>query len=120
MRAELRALDTADAEGGDLRAFRPEDGEHFTLAVTAFHWPGERPRRRAISIHCLLSELVGRGATPEALCVSAAQLPLDRWDPELVERAIGDLCRRTEGENWHDIAVKLARYGHWEFEDYRS
>jgi hypothetical protein len=46
-------------------------------------------------------------------------LLLDRWDPELVERAIGDLCRRTEGENWHDIAVKLARYGHWEFEDYR-
>lgn len=34
MRAELRALDTADVDGGDLRAFRAEDGEHFT-AVTA-------------------------------------------------------------------------------------
>jgi hypothetical protein len=38
----------------------------------------------------------------------------------LVERALRDLCRRTEGDAWVDIAIKLSRYGLWEFEDYRE
>ena len=47
-------------------------------------------------------------------------LVIERWNPELVERAIGDLCRRVEGDDWHQIAERLARFGHWEFEDYRE
>lgn len=46
-------------------------------------------------------------------------LLLQEWDPALVKRAIGDLCRRTEGSNWNVVAVRLSRYSRWEFEDYR-
>jgi hypothetical protein len=45
---------------------------------------------------------------------------LDRWSAELVERAIADLCRHTEGETWQEVAQKLSRYARWEFEDYRE
>jgi hypothetical protein len=120
MRAELRSLDTADAEGGELRAFRPEDGEHFTLAVTASIGPKNGRGEELFQFTVCSPSWLAAERLPKGFAFQRHTLLLDRWDPELVERAIGDLCRRTEGENWHEIAVKLARYGHWEFEDYRS
>ena len=41
-------------------------------------------------------------------------------DYAIVERAIKDVVGRAEGADWHSVAAKIARYGHWEFEDYRS
>jgi hypothetical protein len=28
-----------------------------------------------------------------------------RWDYSVLERAIGDLCRRTEGQDWAEVAA---------------
>ena len=57
-------------------------------------------------------------ARPKGFAFQRA-LVLDRWSPDLVERAIADLCRHTEGDTWEQVARKLSRYGQWEFEDYR-
>jgi hypothetical protein len=40
-----------------------------------------------------------------------------RWN--LVEAAIRSLCNDVSGPTWAEVAAKLARYGQWEFEDYR-
>jgi hypothetical protein len=45
---------------------------------------------------------------------------LSRWDFDVLQRAISDLCSRTEGSDWNEVATKLSRYGGWEFEDYRE
>ena len=39
---------------------------------------------------------------------------------QLVRRAIGDICFRTEGADWREIAAKLRLYDDWEFEGYRE
>jgi hypothetical protein len=36
----------------------------------------------------------------------------------LVKRAVRDLCLRTEGNDWRDVATRSSRYACWEFEDY--
>jgi len=43
---------------------------------------------------------------------------LERFDWELVEKAICDICANASGETWEDIAHFIARYGSWEYEDY--
>jgi hypothetical protein len=113
-------LDTADADGGDLRAFRPEDAERFTLGVTASIGPaGEEGAEQFQFTVCSPSWLVGQ-ELPKGFAFQRDTLLVERWDPDLVERAIGDLCRRTEGETWTEVATKLSRFGYWEFEDYRD
>jgi len=47
-------------------------------------------------------------------------LVLSRWNYATLLRALTDLCLHTEGEDWEQIAMKLSRYGAWEFEDYRE
>ncbi len=76
------------------------DGEEqFQFTVCSPSWLSAQPRAKGFAFcrHTLL---------------------LERWDPELVDRAIRDLCRRTEGESWTEVASKLSRFGRWEFEDY--
>ncbi len=120
MRAALKGLDTGDAEGGDPRAFRPDDGTCFMLEVTASIGPaGQEGAELFQFIVCSPSWLVTE-PLPKGFEFHRHTLLLERWDPKLVERAIGDLCRRTEGENWDEVALKLSRFGYWEFEEYRE
>jgi hypothetical protein len=57
---------------------------------------------------------------PKGFAFQRHTLLLEQWDPDVVEPAIGDLCRRTTGEGWGEVESKLSRFGLWEFEDYRE
>lgn len=46
------------------------------------------------------------------------RLLVGRWDPDLVRRAVEDLCARTSGRDWREVATRLSRYLAWEFDDY--
>jgi len=119
VRAQLKALDSADAPGGDIRAFEPEDAEDFRLAVTATIGPAGLEGEELFQFTVCSAARLARQPLPKGFAFQRHTLVLDKWDPSLIERAIGDLCLRTEGEEWHEIAVKLSRFGGWEFEDYR-
>jgi hypothetical protein len=119
MQAELKALDAADAPGSDVRAFHPEDPACFALAVTASIGPVGEDGAELFQFTVCSASWLARQALPKGFAFQRHTLLLDRWDPDLAERAITDLCRHTHGDTWQEIAEKLSRYGHWEFEDYR-
>lgn len=119
MRAELKGLDTADAEGGELVGFCPEDAEHFALGVAASIGPAGEDGAELFQFEVCSPSWLASQSLPKGFAFQRHTLLLERWDPQLVERAIRDLCLRTEGEGWAQIAGKLSRYGLWEFEDYR-
>jgi hypothetical protein len=78
-----------------------EGAEQFQFTVCSPSWLAEQP-------------------LPRGYAFARDTLLLARWDPELVERAIADLCRLTVGDTWSEVAAKLSRYAYWEFEDYRG
>jgi hypothetical protein len=119
VRAELHSLDTADARHGALDAFVPEDSEHFGLAVTATIGPADGRGGEQFQFTVCSPSWLAAEDRPKGFAFQRTLL-LDRWSAELVERAIADLCRHTEGETWQEVAQKLSRYAHWEFEDYRE
>lgn len=41
---------------------------------------------------------------------------LDHYDYETLRRAIADLCQRSTGPTWSEVATQLSRYGAWESE----
>ena len=42
------------------------------------------------------------------------------YDIRILESQLRRLCSRTVADSWQEIAARLARFGHWEFEDYRD
>jgi hypothetical protein len=120
VRAELKGLDTPDAEVMDLRSYVPEDSTHFGLEVTATIGPAGGEGEELFYFHVCSASWLRDDPLRKGLAFLRNTLLLACWDADLVERAIADLCRRTEGEGWHEVAQKLSRYGRWEFEDYRE
>ncbi len=120
MRAELKGLDAADAPGSDLALFRPDDAEHFVLWVTATIGPADHPGEELFQFCVCSPGWLASQSLQKGFAFQRHTLLLERWDPELVERAIGDLCRRTEGTDWSEVGTALSRFGRWEFEDYRE
>jgi len=43
-----------------------------------------------------------------------------KYDYDLIEQIIKNLCYQAKGEDWQTIGNYLARYSGWEFEDYKE
>jgi hypothetical protein len=121
MQADLKSLDSPDTPDGDLVSFRPDNAESFAILVTATVGPAGDVRGGDLFDFtvCTATWLISQ-PLPKGFAFQRHLLVLERWDAQLVERAIVDLCRRTVGESWHEIAQQLSRYGRWEFEGYRE
>jgi hypothetical protein len=108
VRAHLRSLDSPDALSG-LDEYRPDDPANFQISVAAIVGPDDSSG----------GELFYFSVCTAQWLLEHHVLLVARWDAALVLRAIRDLCRHTVGDNWNEVAVKLGRYGAWEFHDYR-
>lgn len=47
-------------------------------------------------------------------------LVVNSFHPDEVESAIRKFVSTVTGDTWAEVSVKLARMGHWEFEDYSA
>ena len=119
MRGELKDLDSVDAPGG-LEAFEPSDAQSFALAVAATVGPEAREGGDLFYFTVCTADWLRTNRPEKGFAFLHGHLLVDRWDYQLVRRAIGDICSRAEGADWHEIAAKLRLYGNWEFEDYRE
>ena len=119
IQAQLKGLSSLDRPDGHWEEWRPEDPECFAFRVTAEIGPaGEQSRELFRFTVCTPGWVAAKERLPKGFAF-ARYLLVSRWDPRLVERALEDLCRRTNGDTWSEVGWQLARYAHWEFEDYR-
>ena len=96
----------------------PDTLEHFGVEVSASVGPQDGKGAHLFDFHvCTPSWLAERIAMPKGFAFVRHALLVQRWAPEVTERAVRNLCIRTEGEDWTEIATKLSRFGYWEFED---
>jgi hypothetical protein len=118
MRAELKSLDSADAPQG-LASFQPADPSSFALTVGATIGPAGGEGGDLFYFHIVTAAWLADNPPPKGFEFLRGLL-VTRWDYETVRRAISDLCLRVEGRDWNEIAIKLSRSAHWEFEDYHE
>ena len=119
MRAELKSLDSAAALDG-LREFHPDDPESFEIEVAATVGPPGVGGGDLFNFSACTARWLQTYPPEKGFAFLHGYLLLTRWDFNVLERAINDLCFRTEGSDWDEVATKLSRYGRWEFEDYHA
>jgi Immunity protein 8 len=117
MRAELRGI---DIDGSSLGSFTPPDATDFQIAVTAHIGAAGEEGVDLFQLTVCSRTALAAQPLPKGFAFQRHSLVVEAWDPRLVERALSDLCLRTEGQDWPDVAQRLARFLYWEFEDYRE
>jgi Immunity protein 8 len=120
MHAELRGIYSPDVLDPDLAAYQPEDPESFVLRLGAFIGPSEPPLGEELfTFTVCTARWLASHSRAEGSQFLRGTILVTRWDYLRVERAIKDLCLRTDRETWEDVTTALNQYGKWEFDDYR-
>ena len=114
----MKRLDSADAIDG-LDRFEPADRSGFAISIGATMGPAGGEGGDLLYFNVATAAWLADNPPPKGYEL-LRHLLVTHWDYELVRRAIGDLCLHTEGSDWNEIATKLSRHAHWEFEDYRE
>jgi hypothetical protein len=100
--------------------YAPEDPGMFGILVQAIVGPSDGEGEESFDFVVCSSRWFDAQGYDKGFAWPRHHLFLERWDYAIVERAITDVVERAEGADWNSVAEKIARYGHWEFEDYRT
>lgn len=82
--------------------------------------PIEGPGEEMFSVHVCTPAALIKLLERDGLLIARHFLFIERIDAARVEAFINDRLRRLDGDTWQQLAYKIARIGHWEFEDYRE
>jgi hypothetical protein len=114
MQAELKSLFSPDAD--PLKDFRPQGP--FGILVMAIVGPaGGRGEESFDFVLCTpdwFSAQINSDFT-----VGRHYLFVQRFDYAKLEAFVRNYCASCVGATWDEVAEKMSRLGHWEFEDYR-
>jgi len=98
----------------------PPDPEDCWVVVMADIGTADSPGYDEFTFYVCTIKKLQAIVDGDGACFGKHLLVVNRFDWNLVEQAINDLCDSIEGDSWEDIASKLSRYGQWEFQDYRD
>lgn len=117
MKAKLKELYSPEAY--NLAEFCPEEPDNFCILVSAIVGPEDSKGEESFNIQV---------CTPKWLCSYLDKcngimpgrhfLFVLEYDYEKIYDKIKRLIESCSGSNWNEVAEKVARIGHWEFEDY--
>jgi hypothetical protein len=121
MRAEIKSIDIIGH--GDW-SYWPDDMEKFCIAVQVILSPenevaGESFQFHACSPKWFAENKVSHPTFATSPIFARHILFMNEYDEEELKKSVSALVEKTIGESWHEIAEKLSRYMHWEFEDYQ-
>ncbi|WCM25134.1 immunity 8 family protein [Sphingomonas sp. QA11] len=114
MEAELRSLFSTDVD--DLASYAP--GETFCLSLRALIGPKGAPGEESFDFEVCSPAWLAAEVKRENLVSGRFCLFMVNFDYGAVERYVAKRIAQATGNDWTEVATKLARWSRWEFEDY--
>lgn len=116
MRAAIRRLHTPDALS--LHDYVPEDESDFALLVQVIAGPDGGEGEESFDVDVVTPLHLSKRLSRAGPMSGRHLLLVDRFDAETIQRWLEHAVAGCSGATWNDVASKLSRIGHWEFEDY--
>ncbi|MGD0701507.1 MAG: immunity 8 family protein [Trebonia sp.] len=115
MQAEIRYLRTPDINPA---TFTPDDPERFAFLVQMIAGPAGEKGEESFDFEVCTPGWLHERARREGPVNGRHHLIIDTFNWPALQSYFQQLVTRCPGQDWHEIAAKLSRYGHWEFEDH--
>ena len=116
MRAELKSLECSDL---DLETYYPEDPKKFGFCVQAMIGIEGSEGADSFAIEICTPKWLMENDSETDVVFGRHKLIVFDYDINKIRSTIARYCEYTFGDEWLEMAEKLARIGYWEFEDYR-
>ena len=116
MQAKLKEFYCLDF---DLNSYWPEETDNFSFWVRAMIGPDDGEGAESFDIQVCTPKWLQAKYSEEETLFGRHMLIVFEYDLERIKQKISKYCAGCSGENWQELANKLGRIGHWEFEDYK-
>ncbi len=116
--SEVRALHSPDI--CQLQSDAPHDITNFGILVQALVGPSGEPGEESFDVVVCTPAWLAQELSQSEYLYGRHHLIVERYDYCLIRRALDETFGGVTGATWAEVAERLARFGHWEFEDYRQ
>jgi hypothetical protein len=113
--AELKHLHSPDVQ--DLRNWIPESDE-FAILLQIMAGPEDSPGEESFDVTLCTPAWVRRQVERDGVVEGRHLLIIARYSYDQIYQYISKYLSTCAGGTWREVATKIARFGHWEFEDY--
>jgi hypothetical protein len=117
MRAQLKRLHSPDV--ADLQTFAPAEPDNFAFLLQLMVGPEHEAGEESFDVQvCTPKWLMTRYGGADVVSLRHHIL-LPKYDYAVMIQALRGMVEACMGSTWPEVAEKVGRIGHWEFEDYR-
>jgi hypothetical protein len=118
VRAEIKYLHSPDVEP-DLETYRPDDPEDVGLLVQVIVGAAGEPGEESFDVMVCTPRWLDREARRFGPLIGRHYLVVARYDFAEIRAFITKVVDAENAPTWRELAERLGRFGHWEFEDYQ-
>jgi hypothetical protein len=116
LRAEIRRLHSPDLF--DLRHDSPTPPDDFSVLIQILVGPAGGPGEESFDVLVVTPKYLARRVAQQGPVCGRHLLVVESFDYASIEEWIRRAVHSCEGSTWSEVALRIARIGHWEFEDY--
>ncbi|MEV6071909.1 Imm8 family immunity protein [Nocardia sp. NPDC052001] len=116
MRAELKGLHSPDPEPTAASPLEQRD----TLFVQLLIGPAGEPGEESFGIMVCTPKGLQRLVDEHGPISGRHYLFVESIDLGFIQKHVENFLGRLDEPSWPELAGKVARFGHWEFEDYNA
>ena len=116
MKAALRTVVSPDLD--DLLDWQPDEPD-FAILVQLLVGPADGPGEESFDVVVCTAGWLATAARSGPFDARHHTV-VDYFDWPTLRDYFEQQVEGCTGEDWHEVAEKLSRIGHWEFEDYQS
>jgi hypothetical protein len=117
VRAEIKRLHSPDVP--NLMTYVPEDPGDFAFLLQITAGPVGVDGEESFDVVVCTARWISHHLGPERILVGRHYLVVDSYDYRRLEGFLRRYVGQCLGNTWEEVAIRLARLGKWEFEDYR-
>lgn len=115
MRVKVRGFHSPDV---DLDNFKVEDPEKFSFSLEAFVGPADSEGEESLSFRVCNPKYLATEIVQDRVILGWQLVIVNNPDLPKILDAVTHAIERTEADSWRALAGRLARIGHYEFEDF--
>ncbi len=118
MKAAIKNVDSPDIRE-DFHSFLPDDSENFGFYLELEIGPDNQDGSELFGVTVCTPQWLSRKYGKTDVIIGRHYLIVFEYDFDRIMERIRSYVQNCQGENWNEIAQKVGRLAHWEFEDYR-
>lgn len=113
MRAEVKSIFSSDF---DERAWWPENEDNFSFWVQILAGPEDGEGGDLFEIQVCTPKWIIENIEESSVIIGSGRIIMIKYDWQRLEAIVREWVRSWEAESWHELALRIARIGRWEFD----